>query len=156
MDRKKDILSIYAMVSVGAIMMLIPYSLIPFAGFAAMTVGFLSAYIYRARAKDNIVLKEHMTRVIRTVWWSNLILLVAVIAFCSIIVSNGDLSMINALMNSAEKGVLPTESDIQAMQIDFVKTNIMLIGWTAMFTLSAYPIYILFHMVKGARLLTKK
>jgi uncharacterized membrane protein len=153
---QKNIISIYALVTVGAILMLAPYALLPFAGFACMTVGFVSAYIYKWRRSDNAVMVNHMKYIIRTTWWATLILFIGVILFASIIISNGDLSSINALMDSAERGVVPTESDILAMQMQFVQSNLKLISISAIITLAPYPLYLIYRMVRGVQTLLRK
>lgn len=153
---RKKILSVYAMVAAGSIMMLIPVSLIPLAGFSCAMVGFITAYLYRWRAGDNSLMSEHMTFVIRTVWWASLILLVGMGLFASVLMSNGDLSMIHDLVAQAERGLVPTESDIQMMQAAFVQANKRLIAVAAIICLLPYPLYLVVRMVNGVRRVCKK
>lgn len=150
-DTQKTALNVYAMVAAGMVLMLIPVSLVPFAGLACMTVGFIAAYLYRARNKDNLFLHSHMRYIIRTVWWASLILIIGLIIFSSILVLNGDISMITDMRDQAERGVIPTESDIRVMQANFVHTNADLILIAAFLALLPYPLYIAWRMVKGIR-----
>lgn len=151
-EPQKTALNIYAMVTAGSVLMLIPYSLIPFAGIACLFVGFIAAYIYRARNKENMFLHSHMSYIIRTVWWSSLLLLVGLAVFTSIILSNGDLSMITDLLSEAERGIIPNENDIRMMQAGFVHSNASLITMAAIIGLLPYPVFLAWRMVKGIRL----
>jgi len=150
-ETQKNIVAVYALIGAGSLMMTIPYSLLPFAGLACSMVGFVSAYVYRWKHKDNQKMQEHMTYIIRTVWWSSLILLIGTAIFASILVSNGDLSMINDLMANAENGMIPSDGDIRAMQAMFVHENMRLITIGAVVGLLPYPLYLIYRMVKGVR-----
>lgn len=151
-ESQKTALNIYAMVTAGTVLMLIPYSLIPFAGFACLLVGFISAYVYRSRNKDNIFLRSHMTHIIRTIWWSTLLLMVGLSLFTSIILSNGDLSMIYDLVAQAERGIIPNDEDIGMMVSSFVHRNTSLILTASMIGLLPYPAFLAWRMINGIRL----
>lgn len=154
-DIQKNILAVYALIAVGSVMMMVPFSLFPFAGMACSFVGFASAYVYRWKHKDDALMSEHMTYIIRTVWWSSLILLVGMLIFCSIIMTNGDLSMIYNLMDSTQNGILPTDADVRAMQIAFVNTNMDYITLGAIIGLLPYPLCLAYRMVRGVRKITR-
>lgn len=154
---QKNILSLYAMIGAGSLMMLIPYSMIPYAGFACTFVAFFAAYFYRWRYKHrDEMMVFHMNYLIKSVWIANLILLVGVIVFGSIIFSNGDLSAIHAMMASAEKGVIPNEGDILAMQLSFLYANKGLILMAATVGLLPYPLYLIIRIFNGVKILIKK
>lgn len=148
---QKTIISVYAMVFVGALMMLIPMSLIPYAGLACMSVGFISSYVYKWKNKHDEIMTYHMGYIVRTTWWSSLILLIGVGIFCSILISNGDLSAITNLMSNANNGVIPTENDIMVMQITFVKSNLKLITFAGGLCLIPYPVYLIYRAINGVR-----
>lgn len=150
-ETQKTALNVYAMVAAGSVLMLIPVSIVPFAGLACLMVGFIAAYVYRARNREDGLMVSHMGYVIRTVWWSSLILLAGLVVFTSVLMANGDTSMITDLMKQAEKGIIPTEADVRAMQALFVQTNADLIIMTAAVTLLPYPLYLAFRMVSGVR-----
>jgi len=147
----KEIITLYAMITVGAILMLIPYGMLPFAGFACAFVGFVSAYVYKWRYKNNADIRFHMGHIIRTTWWSSLILTVGVMIFGCIVYFNGDISAINQVMQSAERGIVPSDGDIQRMQLQFVKDNMTLILVGAAVALLPYPVYLITKMVQGVR-----
>lgn len=155
-DIKKTLLTLYALVGAGSIMMLIPYMLLPYAGIACAFVGLMSAYFYRWKQKNNMMMAFHTTYIIRTVWVSSLILTIGVILFGCIIFYNGDMSVINMMMANVENGVVPSEADIASMQHIFVQTNKGLIITTALFVLTPYPLYLVYRTIKGLRTLTKK
>jgi uncharacterized membrane protein len=145
------------MIGAGSLMMLIPYSMIPYAGFACAFVAFISAYFYRWRYKNkDEMMVFHMNYLIKSVWIANLILIVGIIIFGSIIFSNGDMSAIHAMMASAEKGVIPNEGDILAMQLSFLYANKALILMAAVIGLLPYPLYLISRIFKGVRILIKK
>lgn len=148
---QKEIMSLYALVMVGALMMLIPYSLIPFAGVACMSVGLIATYFYKWRYKSNDVMQFHMSYIIRTVWWSTLILTIGVGLFCSILWSNGDWSIIYSMQDSMARGVIPTEADMQRSIWNFVQNNSALIQWTALLSLPPYPVYLIYRAVSGVK-----
>lgn len=154
-DIQKTSLTVYAMTLVGSLLMMVPTGIIPFAGMACLVVGLGSAYIYRWRSNDP-VMTQNMTYMIRTVWWATLILFIGITFFCSIIVTNGDLSMIHALTEQAERGLVPTDSDIRIMQHHFLNTNKKIIQISALISLLPYPLYLIVRTVKGARAITKK
>ncbi len=148
---QKEIVSLYALVMVGALMMLVPYSLIPFAGVACMSVGLIATYFYKWKYKSNDVMQFHMSYIIRTVWWSTLILMIGVGLFCSVLWANGDWSVINGMMNSVERGVVLSESDAQRFIFTFVETNASLIQWTALASLPPYPVYLIYRAISGVK-----
>ena len=152
MDNKiKTLISLYALVGAGSIMMIIPISLVPFAGLACAIVGFISAYIYRWKYKTDDLYQFHCTYIIRTIWWSSFILTIGIIVFGSIIFLNGDMAPINSMMASAERGVVPTEYDIYKMQIDFVQLNKGIIMIAALIALLPYPAYLIYRTFKGVK-----
>ena len=153
---QKNILGVYALIACGSVMMVIPHPTIPMAGIACSLVGFLSAYIYRWRNKADDIMQFHMTYIIRTIWWSSLIMLIGLILFCLVLFNNGDLSMIYSVMADAEKGILPTDATTRQMQAEFVRTNIQLISVTAAVCLLPYPLYLIVRMFNGVRLILKK
>lgn len=148
-ETQKTTLAVYALIVVGSILMLIPSAMIVVAGLCCLTVGLLSAYIYRWRTND-VVMKDSMTYCIRTVWWSNLIILIGLAVFSSILWSNGDWSMIDELMMQADKGIIPTEVEVRAMQYQFLQNNAKLISIAAI-ALVPYPLYLIIRMIKGVR-----
>ena len=151
----KEIISLYALVTVGSILMVIPYGVLPFAGIACAFVGFIAAYFYKWRRKQDEKFVYHMRFIIRTGWWSSLILTIGVIVFGSIIYSNGDLSSIMNVMSAAERGIIPTENDIKLMQLQFVKDNLNLILMAAAIGLLPYPVYLIARMLQGVRQIIK-
>lgn len=155
-QNKKTILGLYALIGAGSLMMVTPFSIIPFAGISCAFVGFIACYFYRWKHKDNEDIVFHTSYLIRTTWWSSLILLVGVIVFGSIIFGNGDTSMIDQMIKSAERGIIPNEGDIMRMQIQFVQTNQKLIMLAAIIALLPYPAFLLYRIIKGARLVVKK
>ena len=155
-ETEKNILTLYALTTAGAILSMIPLSLLPYAGLACVTVGFIACYIFRMRNKNNELMVFHTTYLIQTMWWASLILVIGILLFACIIFFNGDLSSIYQLMGDAERGLLPEESDIRAMQGEFVRSNVTLILIAAIFCLLPFPLYILFKTLKGVKILTKK
>ncbi len=148
---QKEIMSLYALVMVGALMMLVPYSLIPFAGVACMSVGLIATYFYKWKYKSNEVMQFHMSYIIRTVWWSTLILTIGVGLFSSILWSNGDWSIIYNMQDSVARGVIPTEADVQRSIWNFVQDNSTLIQWTSLVSLPPYPIYLIYRAIAGVK-----
>ena len=152
---KNTIASLYALIGAGAIMMVIPYIMLPLAGFSCTLVGVITAYIYRFKNRGDDIMQFHMRYLIRTFWWSSLILTVGIILFGCVVFFNGDMSAINNLMASAERGIIPTESDVAAMQIRFIKANQFLILISAAVCLLPYPIYLFYRIFKGVRVLNR-
>lgn len=152
----KNLTSLYAMIGAGSIMMVIPYSFIPFAGIACAFVAWIACYMYRWRNRGNELYQFHTTYLIRTIWWSSLILMLGVIVFGSIIFGNGDMSAINAMMESAQRGVIADQADILRMQIEFVRANSEIIIGAGIFCLLPYPLFLMYRIVRGIRILTKK
>jgi len=152
---QKTIASLYAMVGAGSIMMVVPYSMIPYAGIACALVGFIATYIYKFKNKGNELYQFHCRYLIRTVWISSLILMLGIIVFGSIIFLNGDMSAINDMMLSAERGVVPSEYDIYAMQMQFVIVNKSIIILAAVIALLPYPLYLIYRTIKGVRVLVR-
>jgi len=150
----REIISIYALVTVGSILMVVPYSALPFAGIACAFVGFIAAYIYKWRCKNDDIMVYHMRFIIRTSWWSTLILMIGIFIFGSIIYSNGDLSPIISVMDAAQRGMIPSDNDIRVMQLQFVGQNLSLII-TAAIALLPYPIYLIARMIQGVRQLRR-
>lgn len=153
---QKNILGLYGLFGAGAVMMMTPYGIIPFAGLACVLVVFFAAYFYRWRKNNNNDFKFHMTHIIRTSWLSQLVLLIGIILFGTIIYSNGDMTSINALMDMAERGIVPNENDISIMQLKFTEENKNLILMSGAVCLLPYPLYLFYRIVKGVRLLLKK
>ena len=153
---QKNILSFYGLFGAGAIMMMLPFGIIPFAGVACALVMFFAAYFYRWRKKGQDDYQFHMTHIIRTTWLSQLILLIGVILFGTIIFNNGDMTAIHGMMTMAENGVVPNDNDIALMQLKFVQANKSLIVITGIVCLLPYPLYLIYRIVKGVRFLTKK
>lgn len=148
---QKTVFSLYAFVLTGSILLVIPYSLIPIAGLACVLVGLPSAYLYRRTFKDKPPARQAMTDLIGTIWWAQLILTVAIGLFVSVLAANGDFTAIDTLMADAEKGIVPTETDMRAMQLSFVQDNLSLITWTALLTLPVYPVFLVVRLVGGIR-----
>ena len=155
-DNIKTLSTLYALVGAGSIMMVIPYMLLPYAGVACAFVGLMSAYFYRWRGRGDAIMVYHTTYIIHTVWISSIILTVGIILFGCIIFFNGDMSVINMMMADVEKGIVPSESDINSMQHIFVETNKGLILTAAVISLLPYPLYLIFRTFKGVTKLTKK
>lgn len=153
---QKEIMSLYALVMVGALMMLVPYSLIPFAGIACMSVGLVATYLYKWKYKSNEVMQFHMSYIISTIWWSTLILMVAMGLFFSVLWANGDWSAIYSVRNSLERGIILSESDMQRLIWKFIQDNATLIQWSALLTLPTYPIYLIYRTVSGVKKLIKQ
>jgi uncharacterized membrane protein len=154
-EQQKSILSLYALISAGAILTALPFSLLPYAGMACILVGFIAGYIYRMRNREYYFMVRHTTYIIRTVWWSFLILLAGVFFFACILVYNGDLSPIYQLMQQADRGVPPNQSDVRIMQDTFVRLNKDLIVISAIFCLMPYPAFVLYRCFKGVREIKK-
>ena len=154
-QNQKAILSLYALIGAGSLMMVIPASIILFAGIACALVGFFACYFYRWKYKADEAMVFHAGYLIRTTWWSSLILLIGLIVFGSIIFGNGDMGAINQMMQSAERGIVPNDADIIRMQLEFVQTNRTLI-YIAALALLPYPAFLLYRIVKGVKLLIKK
>ena len=144
------------MMGVGSIMMVVPYSVIPFVGFVSVFVAFMACYFYRWRHKHDEEMVFHTKYLVRTSWWSSLILVLGIIIFGSIIFTNGDLTALNNLIKSSQAGVIPTENDIALMQINFVNANKKIIICAAIISLLPYPLYLFYRMVKGVKILIKK
>jgi|GEM_PF-2392586 len=151
-NSQKTVLSLYAVVMAGSVLMMIPHALVPSAGLVCVIVGLIAAYIYRANNKDDIFMTSHMCHITRTIWWLSLLLLVGLGLFMSIIWSNGDLSMITNLVQQAEQGVIPNESDVYTMQVAFIHTNKPLIMTAAAVSFLPYPVFLIWRVVKGVRL----
>ena len=155
-DDQKTLISLYALVGAGSIMMMIPFSLLPYAGLACAFVGLIAAYIYRFKNKTNLMMAYHCTYIIRTLWWSSLILIAGIVIFGSIIFLNGDMSSIHQLMLGAERGVVPSETDVLIMQYNFIQANKGLIYIAGIIGLLPYPAYLIYRTIKGVRQLVKK
>lgn len=155
-ETQKTIIAVYAMIMAGSVLTLVPYGIVPFSGLACLFVGAVAAYVYRWRNRDQNLMDSHMRYIIRTFWWSSLILLIGIAAFAAIIVSNGDLSMIDQMTKRAEAGIIPTEDDIQAMQYAFLQGNAKLIGLAALLSLPAYPFFLLYRVLRGVRSVVQK
>ena len=155
-NQEKLIYGHYALIGAGAIMMIIPVSLLPYAGLSCVFVGLISAYIHRLRHKQSDVTVFHMIYLIKTCWISTLILTVGIILFGSIIFFNGDLGVIDQMITQAQSGVIPTDADMIAMQLEFVEANRDLILIAAIICLLPYPAYILYRTIKGARMVSDK
>lgn len=153
---QREILSLYAFMGAGSLMMVIPFFVIPFVGLTCAFVAFMACYFYRWRQKNNEDMVFHTSYLIRTSWWSSLILVVGIIVFGSIIFGNGDMGSLNSLINSTQAGVIPTEEDILRMQIDLVEANKSLILIAGAVSLLPYPLFIIYRVVKGVKILTKK
>ena len=147
---QKTILTVYALVLAGGILAVIPIAILPVAGLSCLLVATIAAYIYRARDR-NLLIQSHMTHIIRTVWLSSLVLLIGVMVFCGIILSNGDLSMIYAMNDAAQQGIIPSENDIRLMQHQFLAANHDLILIAAMWGLLPYPLYLIYRLGNGVR-----
>jgi uncharacterized membrane protein len=139
---QKTILSLYALIAAGATLCMIPVSLLPFAGMACLLVGHIAAYIYKWRYSENDFMVENLRYIIRTLWWSFVILMVGIFMFGCLIFLNGDLSALNNLRIQTDKGIIPSQQDIQMMQGQFVQDNRGLILMSAFFCLMPYPLYI--------------
>lgn len=155
-NNTKTLLGVHALVGAGSLMMLIPYMMLPYAGVSCAFVGLMAAYFYRWRNKGDDMMVYNTSYIIRTVWISSLILTVGIILFACIIFFNGDMSVVNTMMANAEKGIVPTEYDIYAMQHIFVQTNRALIITTALITLSPYPLYLIYRTLKGVKSIVNK
>lgn len=154
-DQKKTILGVYALVLVGSLLMLAPIGVLPFAGMACLITGMISAYIYRWRSQEDFM-QNQMTFIIRTIWWASLILFIGILLFCSIIVANGDLSMITALTDQAENGIIPNDDDVRLMQHQFLVANKDIIIMAGAIGLLPYPLYLIYRTVNGVRYVLKK
>ena len=152
----KTILNLYALLAAGAILTILPFSLLPYAGMACLLVGFIAAYIYRYRNRHDDFMRFHTTYAIRTMWWSTLILLIGVFLFGCILFFNDNLTAINALMAQAEKGVIANKADIGVMQAQFIYANKSLIILTGTITLLPCPLYIVARTIKGAAMVKKR
>jgi uncharacterized membrane protein len=150
----KEIISLYALVTVGSILMVIPYSILPFAGLACAFVGFAAAYFYKWFKRGGDAMQFHARYIIKTGWWSTLILFIGILIFGSIIYFNGDLSSIFALVDGAGRGVVPNENEIRLMQLQFIRDNLSLIGLGAI-VLIPYPAFLIYRMIRGVRKLIK-
>lgn len=148
-ESEKIILNLYALVATGAILSVIPFTLLPFAGMACLTIGLIAAYIYRYKGKGDQLVRYHTTNLIRAMWWSVLVLMAGVIAFSCVLVFNGDLTPIMKLMEASEKGIVPTEDDVRIMQANFVYVNQQLIVWAAALSFLPFPLFVLFRVFKG-------
>ena len=152
----KKILNVYAMIAVAAIMMCIPYPMIMLAGVSLTGIVWIFCYIYKYQSKAQTISRHHYGYMIKTMWLSMAVALVSVFIFGSVVYFNGDLSPIQALMQQAERGVIPNETDIAVMNVSFIQLNKDLIIWTALATLPIYPLFILFRVLRGARRLIKE
>ena len=153
---EKKILTLYALITAGTILSMLPFLLLPYAGLASISVGFLAAYIYRFKNRDNEFMVFHTTYLIRVLWWSSLILIVGIAMFACIIVFNGDLSSIDYLMMQAQQGLPPTEVEVLEMQRNFVSANRTLITIAAAFCLLPYPLFIFVKIIKALLIIRKK
>ena len=147
-DQKKS-LFLYATVMAGSLLMLIPQPVLPFMGLTFMMTGFIGAYIVRSQHKNNALLKNMTTYLIRTIWWSVLLLGIGLFLFISIIYANGDFTTMNEFRNTTESGVLPTDNEVRVMQWEFIQTNATLISWAAIICLLPYPIFLMVRLLTG-------
>lgn len=147
----KAILNLYGLITAGAVLTMIPVSVVPYAGLACLLVGFVAAYVYKFRHRQNECMAFHTRHIIRTMWWSTLILFLGIAMFACIIVFNGDLSSIHSLMERTERGLLITDVEVRAMQASFVQANLSLISIAALCCLLPYPIYIIARAIKGVK-----
>ena len=138
-NTQKKLLNIYALLWVGVVLMAVPYDILVVIGLSCFLVGFVSCYIYRWRNRRDEMFRHYTTSAIRTVWWSQLIFIAGIILFGSIIFLNGDLSMINAMYETANKGILMTESDLIEMQAKFIHQNWQIIR--VAFLIAFLPFY---------------
>lgn len=153
---EKTVLHLYAMIAAGTVLSMMPLSFLPYAGLACMLVGFMAAYVYRFKDRDNEVMSRHMRYITATMWWSVPVLFVGIALFGCIVYFNGDLGAIHALMADTEKGIVPTEDDVRAMEIAFIGANQSLIMIAAAITLLPYPLFILWRIFRGVRMVKKK
>jgi len=56
----------------------------------------------------------------------------------------------------SNNGVVPDQGDIAKMQLHFFYANKSLIVKAGLFCLLPYPIYLLYRIIKGVKILTKK
>ena len=152
---EKILLNLYALIAAGTVLCVLPFSLLPYAGLACITVGFIAAYVYRWRNRYNSLVQTHTTHIIHTMWWSMLILLIGIFMFACILVYNGDLSAIYNMMQEADKGIIVSEEDVRLMQITFVQINKKLILIAGAIALLPYPLYIFARVIKGVRSIKK-
>ncbi len=155
-EQFKKILSVYAMIAVAAIMICIPYMIIMTAGLSLMAMVWIFCYFYKFRSKSQPVPNRHFRYMIRTMWWSTLVAFVCVFLFGSIVYFNGDLSPVNAMIQQAERGVVPNDADIAVMNASFIQLNRDLILWTAIATLPLYPLYIIIRVLMGVQSIIKE
>jgi len=155
-NTQKNIIGLYSMMMAGGILSVIPYSLFPMAGMACILVVWISAIVQKLRAKDDEIIRFHMSYINRTVLWSILVMMLCIFLFGCLVFFNGDMSAIKSMMRSAESGIILETGDVAMMQYEFVMANKDLIVWAALISFIPYPAYLIYKSVKGVRILLEK
>lgn len=107
------------------------------------------AHIERRSAAADTPLKSHATYLIRTFWiWSSI--LFAGLVTAGIYISlNGDMSVIDTMMQNAENGIIPTEEETSALIHTYLESNFDMIVTTAIVCIAPAHIYAAYKLYKG-------
>lgn len=155
-DTQKSIIGLYAMLVAGAVLTVTPYSLFPIAGMACVLVVWLSVIFQKFRSGNDEAMTFHLGYINRIILWSFLILLASLFLFGCMVFFNGDISAINRMMQSAEKGIILEAGDIAKMNYEFVMANKELILFSALLCAMPYPLFIIYKSIMGVKILIKK
>lgn len=138
---QKTILSIYIGFLIAVIFNFIPSSAVSTFGGILLIVLVIAAYIYRFRAEENSLTKNHMAYLIKSFWIASLFLLVGMIAAYVF----ADHSIINNSIETIKNGIIMSQEQIESLLMDYARANIFVF----FATLSPSFIYLFYRLVKG-------
>jgi uncharacterized membrane protein len=145
---QKTILQIYYALIASVILSVLPSSVSQTFGFILFIVIFMATYYFRHKSDEKSLTHNHMQFIIKSIWISSLILLIGMgpaYVFA-------DHQIIYDALNHVRAGNFLTESQINSILMDYMKTNLFIF----LFTLVPCLIYLVYRLCKGLAQAQKK
>ena len=138
---QKNIIQIYAVYLISIICNFIPSGAVSGLGSILFIIIFIATYIYKARAEEDSLTKNHMRYILKSIWISSLLLIVGIIAAYLF----GDHSLIHQTMEGVKQGMFLTEEQINSLMMDYMMNNLLVFCTAFLPSL----IYLFYRLAKG-------
>lgn len=144
---KQQALTIYSGFLLAIIFNFIPVTFVQTFGAFIFLGLIIAAYIMRSQAEKESFMYSHMSYLIKTFWISSLILLIGIIE--SYIFA--DHSIIYTTVNGVKNGSMLSETEINALLIEYIQANRLVFA----LTLGPSLLYLIYRTIKGIMLASK-
>ena len=146
---KNTINALYILLVISTVLGFVPNMTAFMFSLALWLLVLIAAYIYRAKDKEDGLLRNHMTYLIGTIWIGTGFIVLASIAGGYWIWSQGDSTAFDAFATSLESGMVPSEDAMMDTMNDYYMANSALILKVSLFTIAPAVLYFVYRIGNG-------